>query len=74
MEEKDFTHSFSREDNDPRATRQLFLEMQKKREELDNLLDEKEKNLLGQYDIACEKFFWHMCNRAYSQGCSDAKK
>ena len=74
MEEKDFTHSFSREDNDPQATRQLFSEMQKKREELENLLDEKEKNLLGQYDIACEKFFLHMCNRAYSQGCSDAKK
>ena len=74
MEEKDFTHSFSREDNDPQATRQLFLEMKKKREELENLLDEKEKNLLGQYDIACEKFFWHMCNRAYAQGSSEAEK
>jgi hypothetical protein len=32
------------------------------------------KNLLGQYDIACEKFFWHMCNRAYAQGSSEAEK
>ena len=74
MEEKDFIHSFSREDNNPQATRQLFSEMQKKREELENLLDEKEKNLLLQYDIACEKFFWHMCNRAYAQGSSEAEK
>ena len=74
MEEKDFIHSFSREDNNPQATRQLFSEMQKKREELENLLDEKEKNLLLQYDIACEKFFWHMCNRAYAQGSSEVEK
>ena len=49
MEEKDFIHSFSREDNDPQVTHQLFLEMQKKREEIDNLLDEKEFALAVRY-------------------------